>query len=429
MMYLTKDRPERAVLTGVALNGADEGDDYLCELASLAQTSGAEVVGRLIQRREAAHAAHYVGKGKLAELNELINDTRADTLICDDELTPAQLRGLLSTLHVKVLDRTSVILDIFAARALTGEGIAQVELAQHKYRLSRLTGLGISLSRQAGGGGIQGGGIGTRGPGETKLETDRRHIRSRIHQLNKELDALCDNRAVLRTRRVKNKIPVVSLVGYTNAGKSTLMNAITGAGVNTEDRLFATLDTTTRKAALPGGAEFLLTDTVGFIHKLPHMLIQAFRATLEELRYADVLLHVVDAANPDCAHQMKVVYETLGTLSCADKPVITVFNKIDLLDGNGLTGGAPFIDRSAVLSVPISAATGEKIPDLLAGIETQLHSGRQFITVCIPYSDSHWVHTLHEKFEICAESHEADGTRLCAYVDEKVAGQMAPYRI
>ncbi|MCL2421287.1 MAG: GTPase HflX, partial [Defluviitaleaceae bacterium] len=342
-MYETEQNTERLILFCISessVEGSGDEVEGLEELAMLAETAGAEVVGYITQSRPQPHPAHYFGKGKVDELKMYANAMGATGVLCDEELSSTQIKHLDKALGIKILDRTMIILDIFAERAISAEGKAQVELAQLRYRRSRLAGLGAQLSRQ--GGGTGGGlGIGARGPGEKKLETDRRHIQSRISQLNEELKEIRTGRAVLRERRLQTGVPVISLVGYTNAGKSTLMNALTSADVLVEDKLFATLDTTTRRMELPGGTGTLITDTVGFIDKLPHHLIQAFRATLEELEYATLLLHVVDASNPDHREQMSVVYETLKDLKCLDKPMITAFNKADVIEVVGSQGQEP----------------------------------------------------------------------------------------
>ena len=321
-----KEMEERVILVAVSTSDHDDTEKSLDELEELAKTAGAVTVGRVIQNLDQVHPGTYVGKGKLDEIKELIWETQATGVICDDELSPAQLGNMEDALEIKVMDRTLIILDIFAGRASTNEGKIQVELAQLKYRQSRLTGLGRSLSRL-------GGGIGTRGPGEKKLEMDRRLIKDRIAQLNRELKDVMRHREVTREQRSRNNIPVVAIVGYTNAGKSTLLNYLTGAGVLEEDQLFATLDPTTRNLKLPSKQEVLITDTVGFIRKLPHHLIQAFRSTLEEAKYADIILHVVDASNPQVDEQMYIVYETLQNLDVKNKPIITAFNKQDKVEG------------------------------------------------------------------------------------------------
>jgi GTP-binding protein HflX len=423
-MFDTEARRERVILVAIDdEKGGTSAEARLKELAQLVETSGAEAVEQLIQKRERRHPGHYLGKGKIDELKALIAETNADAIAADDELTPAQQRKLADMLGIKILDRTMVILDIFAGRASSAEGKAQVELAQLKYHLSHLTGMGIMLSRQAGGGGFHGGGIGTRGPGEKKLETDRRHIRSRIDQLNRELKDIAHNRDLLRKKRVRNKLPVVALVGYTNAGKSTLMNALTHAGVLAEDKLFATLDTTTRKGHLNEG-EALFTDTVGFIHKLPHHLIRAFRATLEETQYADVLLHVVDASSPDYALQMHVVYDTLKDLKCMDKPVLTAFNKIDLLPEN-----APRPVDATAKCVYISAKQRQGLDALLLQAEAMLQALRRRITVLIPYSQGQWVSLLHGQCEVLSEQHTEGGTLLEAYVDGDMYGKLTGFEV
>ena len=391
-LHENKDTEERLILVGIELEDKDSPsamavEACLDELEELVNTAGATAVARTIQRREKVHPAHYLGKGKIEELKMMINTYDATGIVCDDELSPAQLKNLEKMLETKVMDRTIVILDIFAGRAISGEGKIQVELAQLKYRMSRLTGMGASMSRL-------GGGIGTRGPGEKKLETDRRHIKERIAELNRDLKEIQTHRELLRSQRSKKGTPVVSLVGYTNAGKSTTLNVLTQAGVLAEDKLFATLDTTTRKVELPGGSEILLTDTVGFIQKLPHHLIQAFRATLEELKYADILLHVVDASNPNREEQMRVVYDTLRGLGCEDTPVITVYNKMDREVELPLP-----MDRMAREIVQISAGKQMGLEQMLATIEKLLKSFRKSMTVLLPYTEgalAGWVYVDEE---------------------------------
>ena len=320
--HVSEQTPERVILIGIDLDNNETAEVCLDELEELVKTAGAVSVAKVIQKRERIHSGHYIGKGKLEEVKMMLKTYDASGIVCDDELSPAQMKNLEQILQTKIMDRTMVILDIFASRAISKEGKIQVELAQLKYRLSRLSGIGASMSRL-------GGGIGTRGPGETKLETNRRYIKDRIGELNQELKQIETHRQLLRNQRSKKSTPLISLVGYTNAGKSTLINALTDAGVLAEDKLFATLDTTTRKVKLPNGTEVLLTDTVGFIQKLPHHLIQAFRATLEELNFADILIHVVDASNINRQQQMDVVYQTLKGLHSETTNVITVFNKVD----------------------------------------------------------------------------------------------------
>ncbi|MCL2707835.1 MAG: GTPase HflX [Defluviitaleaceae bacterium] len=424
----TAARREKFILISAGGDAGDDENGYgpLDELALLVEAAGAEVAGRLTQRREAAHPGHYLGKGKLEELRLLMDETGADGVVADDELSSTQLKKMRDLLDTTVLDRTSVILDIFAARAVSSEGKKQVELAMQGYRLSRLTGVGTSLSRQAGGGGIRGGGIGTRGPGESKLETDKRHIRKRIHQLGRELEEIRANRALLREKREKSNVPVISMVGYTNAGKSTLMNAAAGAGAYAEDMLFATLDTTTRSFSLPGGAEALITDTVGFIEKLPHHLVKAFRATLEELEYADVLLHVVDSSNIAYPAQMKVVYELIDSLGLSGKPVVTAFNKADA-PGRGKME-QPLQDGRAAACVSVSALTGENIGALLSEVERIILSARKKITALIPYGEGWAVGLLHERCEIISEEHTGDGTLISAYADDEIAGRLEKFK-
>jgi len=358
----TEALEEKVILVGVSTQDGDDAEDSIEELADLAATAGAWVVGVLMQNRAKIHPGTYVGKGKLEELKELVLAMDATGIICDDELSPAQIKNMEEALDTKVMDRTLLILDIFADRASTSEGKIQVELAQLRYRMSRLTGLGKSLSRL-------GGGIGTRGPGEKKLETDRRHIERRVSQLKKELDDVVRHRDMVRRRRDKASKKVAAIVGYTNSGKSTLLNALTNAGVLEEDKLFATLDPTTRKLRLENGETILLTDTVGFIRKLPHHLIEAFKSTLEEARYADLILHVVDASNPQREKQMHIVYETLQDLGIMDKPIITLFNKQDKAE---LEEMEPMRDFKSDKSLKISARTGEGLKELKALLEDEL---------------------------------------------------------
>ena len=355
-----KELEERVILIAVNVGDERETSASLDELEELAQTAGAVPIARIVQNREAVHPGTYLGKGKILEVRELLADTGATGVICDDELSPAQLRNLEDALDTKVMDRTMVILDIFASRAHTREGKIQVELAQLRYRAIRLVGMRNSLSRL-------GGGIGTRGPGEKKLETDRRLIHQRIGQLKRELEDVKRHREVTRQHREKNYSLTAAIVGYTNAGKSTLLNRLTGAGILAENKLFATLDPTTRAFVMADGQQILLTDTVGFIRKLPHHLIDAFKSTLEEARYSDVILHVVDCSNPQMDMQMHVVYETLRQLEITDKEIVTVFNKIDR-EGADTAGR----DMAADYRVKISAKTGEGLPDLLGGLVTVL---------------------------------------------------------
>ena len=411
-MYETAEKKERVILVGVSLTDSDDAEQSLNELEELADTAGALCVGRILQKREQMHPATYLGRGKTEDLKDLIWETRADGIICDDELSPSQIGNLRDELDVKIMDRTLLILDIFAARASTSEGKIQVELAQLRYRQSRLTGLGTSLSRL-------GGGIGTRGPGEKKLEMDRRLIKGRISQLAKELKEVKRHRQLTRESRAKSRIPVIAIVGYTNAGKSTLLNHLTGAGILAEDKLFATLDPTTRNLKLPGGQEVLLTDTVGFIRKLPHHLIEAFKSTLEEAKYADILLHVVDASNPRMDQQMHVVYETLRELEASDKPVITAFNKKDRFEGEY----APR-DFQAERTAFISAKTGEGVEELLSCVEDVLREQKVEIEQVYPYSDAGKIQLIRKYGELEKEEYTQDGIYVRAYVPVDVYGKL-----
>lgn len=413
---------ERVILVGVEMDERNSRsvmatETCLDELEELVKTAGAITVARTVQKRERVHPGHYLGKGKIEELKLMLQTYDASGIVCDDELSPAQLKNLEQMLETKVMDRTIIILDIFAARALSGEGKIQVELAQLKYRLSRLAGMGASMSRL-------GGGIGTRGPGEKKLETDRRYIKERIAELNREAQDIRTHRELLRAQRSKKGSPVVSLVGYTNAGKSTIINTLTDAGVLAEDKLFATLDTTTRKVELPGGTEIMLTDTVGFIQKLPHHLIQAFRATLEELKYADILLHVVDASNPNRQEHMQVVYQTLRDLGCQDTPVITVFNKMDCDVELPLPP-----DTTARDTVQVSAAKGEGLEEMLLRVEKLLQSFRKSMTALVPYTEGGLIGWVHGRCEMIREEHTAEGVLLEVYVDEESANRLKKYEV
>jgi len=403
-LYEIEDALERVLLIGVSEQDGDDAEDSLEELAELVHTAGAQVVGTLIQKRERIHPGTYVGTGKVAEIAELLRTTGATGIVCDDELTPAQLKNLENMLDTKIMDRTLIILDIFAARATTSEGKIQVELAQLKYRLSRLSGLGRSLSRL-------GGGIGTRGPGEKKLEMDRRLINSRVAQLNRELKEVQMHREVTRAQRKRTGIPVVAIVGYTNAGKSTLLNKLTNADVLEEDKLFATLDPTTRVLELGKNQEVLLTDTVGFIRKLPHHLIQAFRSTLEEAKYADIILHVVDASNPQMDKQMHIVYETLRELEVTGKKVITAFNKTDRTDIP-----QPLLDFKADKTLHISAKTGEGLEKLKEDLEELLRENKRLIEKIIPYQDAGIIQQIRTKGELLEEEYREDGIFIRAYV-------------
>lgn len=406
-LYEVEQETERVILVGVSQQDGDDAEDSVAELAELVETAGAVVVGTLIQKRENIHPGTYVGTGKVFELEELIEETGATGIVCDDELSPAQLKNLEEALKTKVMDRTLIILDIFAARASTSEGKIQVELAQLKYRLSRLSGLGRSLSRL-------GGGIGTRGPGEKKLEMDRRLINSRVAQLNRELKEVQRHREVNRQQRKRSGIPVVAVVGYTNAGKSTLLNHLTNAEVLEEDKLFATLDPTTRILELTNHQKVLMTDTVGFIRKLPHHLIDAFRSTLEEAKYADIILHVVDASNPQMDKQMYIVYDTLRNLEVEGKKSITAFNKTDRIGQP-----EPLHDFRAERTVHISAKYGDGLEDLKNILEEILREEKDFLECTIPYRDAGVIQKIREKGELLSEEYREDGIFVRAWVPKE----------
>lgn len=403
-----KETQERVILVGVSTSDHDDTEKSLDELQELAATAGAVTVGRVIQNLDQIHPGTYVGKGKLEEIKDLLWETEATGIICDDELTPVQLGNMEDVLDTKIMDRTLIILDIFANRASTNEGKIQVELAQLKYRQSRLVGLGKSLSRL-------GGGIGTRGPGEKKLEMDRRLIRDRIAQLNRELKDVKRHREVTREQRSRNKIPVVAIVGYTNAGKSTLLNKLTGAGVLEEDKLFATLDPTTRNLKLPSKQEILMTDTVGFIRKLPHHLIEAFRSTLEEAKYADIILHVVDASNPQVDEQMYIVYETLENLEVKNKPIITAFNKQDKVDGETILR-----DFHADHIVRISAKHGDGLENLQDTIETVLRGQKVLIEKVYTYAEAGKIQMIRKYGELLEEEYRGEGIFARGYVPAEI---------
>ncbi len=404
-IYETLEKPERLMLVGVAVDNEEEMAASLDELEELASTAGAVTVCKVIQNREGIHAGTYVGKGKLEEIAELIDEYGVDTLVCDDELSPAQIKNMETALHTKVIDRTIMILDIFAMRAATSEGKIQVELAQLKYRSSRLVGLRSSLSRL-------GGGIGTRGPGEKKLEMDRRLIRERIGILNRELDNVKKSRSLSRKKRMESSIPYVAIVGYTNAGKSTFLNTVTGAGILAEDKLFATLDPTTRVYEYDNGQQILLTDTVGFINKLPHHLVDAFRSTLEEAKYADVILHVVDISNPQADKQMDVVYETLHALGIEDKPIITLYNKVDKLDVIPVYGR----DMKSRKTIRISAKTGKGLDDVFEAINDIIDDGMRFVDTVVPYSDAAIIQDVRKYGQLLFEEYVGEGIHIKAKI-------------
>lgn len=399
---------EKVILFAADTENGDNINDNLDELEELVKTAGAVVVGRMIQKKEHIDNATYLGSGKVLELADMVVLLGATGVICDDELSPMQLTNLERSLDTKIMDRTMVILDIFASRANTREGKIQVELAQLKYRSSRLIGMRSSLSRL-------GGGIGTRGPGEKKLEIDRRVIRDRISQLSKELSDVKQHREVMRKQRMEGNLPIVSIVGYTNAGKSTLLNHLTHAGVLEEDKLFATLDPTSRNYKLSNGQEIIITDTVGFIKKLPHHLINAFRSTLEEAKYADIILHVVDASNIHADTQILTVYETLKGLGVTDKPVITAFNKLDKLDEMPILK-----DLSADYTVNISAKKEigfDNLSDILGEV---INKSRSYIEKVIPYTDAGLLNRIHKSGTIIEEEYREDGIYIKAYIDKSL---------
>ena len=407
-----EDIEERVVLVGVSEQDGDDADDSLSELAELVKTAGATVVGTLIQRREKIHPGTYVGTGKVAEIAELVESTGATGIVCDDELSPAQQKNLETYLDTKVMDRTLVILDIFASRATTSEGKIQVELAQLKYRLSRLSGLGKSMSRL-------GGGIGTRGPGEKKLEVDRRLINDRIAQLRRELKEVQKHRDITRAKREKNKVPVVAIVGYTNAGKSTLLNHLTEADVLEEDKLFATLDPTTRILALDGKQQVLLTDTVGFIRKLPHHLIEAFKSTLEEAKYADIIFHVVDASNMQREKQMFITYQTLDDLGVKDKKFVTLFNKQDKLESAG-----SYRDFQAEYSIPASAKTGEGLAELKKALLEIVRREQIYVERLYDFSEASKIQLIRSRGQLLSEKYVPEGIEVKAYVPKDIYGKV-----
>ncbi len=402
--FTIEQMQEKVILVGVSLCEGDDTQDSMDELAELAETAGAEVVGMTVQGRDGIHPGFYVGSGKLQEIRQMIFDLQATGIICDDELSPAQLRNMEKELDCKVMDRTLVILDIFAGRASTSEGKIQVELAQLRYRLSRLTGLGTSLSRL-------GGGIGTRGPGEKKLEMDRRLIKTRISQLKRELEEVRRHREVTRVQRSRSHVKVAAIVGYTNAGKSTLLNRLTDANVLEEDKLFATLDPTTRNLKLDSGQEILLTDTVGFIRKLPHHLIEAFRSTLEEAKYADFIIHVVDASNPQREKQMHIVYETLHNLGVEGKKIITLLNKQDKLEQEALIK-----DLKADYTLKVSALTGEGLGQVKETLEEVLREDKQFLEGVFPYDMGGQVSAIRKYGELLEEEYREEGIYVRAFV-------------
>ena len=412
-LYEMEDAKERVILVGVQENDAEPEEESLDELAELARTAGAEVAGRLIQKREAMHPVTYIGKGKILELKELLWETDATGIICDDELTSVQLNHLEEELECKIVDRTLLILDIFAGRATTSEGKIQVELAQLRYRSARLVGLRESLSRL-------GGGIGTRGPGEKKLETDRRLIRTRISALKAELAQVEKHRELIRGKRTRGNLKTAAIVGYTNAGKSTLLNTLTGAGILAEDKLFATLDPTTRVLELKDGQQILLTDTVGFIRKLPHHLVEAFKSTLEEAKYADYIIHVVDASNPQAELQMHTVYETLRELGATGKKIITLLNKQDQVQGEALR------DFRADYTVKCSARTGEGLEELKDVLAKLLAESQIYLEELYTYKEAGKIQIIREYGSLLSEEYREDGIFVKARVPAEIFVSVMP---
>ena len=412
MEEIQKEIKEKVILLAVATEDIHEAEESLDELEELVKTAGAEVTARVIQIRETPHPGTYVGKGKIEEVSALLYGTDATGIVCDDELSPAQIGNLERALDTKVMDRTLIILDIFAKRAFTREGKIQVELAQLKYRASKLTGQGTALSRL-------GGGIGTRGPGEKKLEMDRRLIRTRISHLKAELRNVVKHREVQRKQRQRNHIPVVCIVGYTNAGKSTLLNYFTDAGVLEEDQLFATLDPTTKCVELRKGQTILMTDTVGFIRKLPHHLVDAFKSTLEEAKYSDLILHVVDASNPQREKQMKAVYETLEQLGVNGSTVITAFNKIDLLESEEILK-----DPAAKAVVKISGKTGQGTEILLDVIEQILQKQKLYLEKIYKYEEAGKIQIIRNYGQLLKEEYREDGIYVEAYIPKEILGSI-----
>jgi GTP-binding protein HflX len=412
-------RLERVVLVGVWTSGTVQEAEYsLVELAALAETAGSVVVEGLIQRRDRPDPGTYIGSGKAKQLRDIVAAGGADTVICDGELSPGQLRQLEDVVKVKVIDRTALILDIFAQHAKSKEGKAQVELAQLSYLLPRLRGWGEALSRT-------GGGIGTRGPGETKIETDRRRIRARVAKLRREITGMTVAREVKRQERLRREVPSVAIAGYTNAGKSSLLNCLTGAGVLVEDALFATLDPTVRRARTSDGRAFTLTDTVGFVRHLPHQLVEAFRSTLDEVASADLILHVVDGSQPDPLAQMAAVREVLGEIGALDVPELVVLNKIDDADPDVIAR----VCRNEPLAVLVSAHTGEGLDRLAEAIAAGLPRPRVEVHVLVPYDRGDLVARVHRQGEVIEAAHRADGTLLSAWVPEALAAELSGYAV
>lgn len=411
-LYELKEEQERVILVGVQTREGDDTQDSLDELKDLVKTAGAETVGMMIQSREAIHPGYYVGTGKLEEIRMMAAAYDATGIVCDDELTPSQMNNLERELELKIMDRTMVILDIFAARARTSEGKIQVELAQLRYRASRLTGLGTSMSRL-------GGGIGTRGPGEKKLEMDRRLIKVRISQLKRDLEQVKRHRELLREGRSRENIMTAAIVGYTNAGKSTLLNTLTNADVLEEDKLFATLDPTTRVLELPGKQRLYLTDTVGFIRKLPHHLIEAFKSTLEEAKYADFIIHVVDASNPQRDEQMYVVYETLKELGVQDKKIVTLFNKQDKVEEPEILRDfrADYVLKTAV-------KTGQGLEELKEVLEKVITEDQIYLERVLGYQEAGQVQIIRKYGQLLSEEYTPEGIEIKARVPRNIYGKI-----
>ena len=420
-------RLERVVLVGVWTEGTvADAENSLKELSELAKTAGSQVLEGLIQRRPRPDPSTFIGRGKVDELRAVVLDTGADTVICDGELSPSQLRTLEERVKVKVIDRTALILDIFAQHAKSREGKAQVELAQLQYFLPRLRGWGEALSRQTGGsgrGGGAGGGVGLRGPGETKIETDRRRIRTRISKLKREIAQMRTVRDTKRAGRRRNEVPSVAIAGYTNAGKSSLLNRLTGAGVLVEDALFATLDPTTRRSETSDGRIFTLSDTVGFVRHLPHQLVEAFRSTLEEVAQADLVLHVVDGTHPDPQEQVRAVHEVLAEVDATKVPELLVVNKTDAADEESLLR----LKRLWPDAVFVSARTGAGLAELRATLEKRLPRPALTLEVILPYDRGDLVARVHERGEVLQSDHEESGTHLRIRVNETIAAELAPY--
>lgn len=411
-LYELKEEQERVILVGVQTREGDDTQDSLDELKDLVKTAGAETVGMMIQSREAIHPGYYVGTGKLEEIRMMAAAYDATGIVCDDELTPSQMNNLERELELKIMDRTMVILDIFAARARTSEGKIQVELAQLRYRASRLTGLGTSMSRL-------GGGIGTRGPGEKKLEMDRRLIKARISQLKMDLEQVKRHRELLREGRSRENIMTAAIVGYTNAGKSTLLNTLTNADVLEEDKLFATLDPTTRVLELPGKQRLYLTDTVGFIRKLPHHLIEAFKSTLEEAKYADFIIHVVDASNPQRDEQMYVVYETLKELGVQDKKIVTLFNKQDKVEEPEILRDfrADYVLKTAV-------KTGQGLEELKEILEKVITEDQIYLERVLGYQEAGQIQIIRKYGQLLSEEYTPEGIEIKARVPKNIYGKI-----